>query len=53
MTDSTEILFKATKLALTTYLVAHWQACLFWEVGKTQALVSPESWINIDNLKDA
>lgn len=35
MTDTMEILFKTFKLGLTTFLVAHWLACLFWEIGKT------------------
>jgi hypothetical protein len=36
VTDCMEIAFKAFKLMITIYLLAHWIACSFWVVGITQ-----------------
>ena len=39
MTDNGDVMFKACKLVITTFLVAHWLGCTFWVIGTSEKIV--------------
>lgn len=45
MTDTKEILFKTTKLMVSTFLLAHWLACIYWVAGMSQVGKHEDSWV--------
>ena len=48
MTETMEMLFKAFKITVTIFLVAHWLACIFFLIGKTQGKNHDMTWLRFN-----
>lgn len=53
MTDFGEIIFKALKLSIFIFGIAHWLGCIFWIVGISQRYEQPDTWIKSIGIQDA